>query len=115
MPPWRSPSPGWSSNNRGGSPPASPAAASGSGRSASRAYTGTYVSRLYGTLTITIEEGVLAARIGNLHAVSTPYTAPNTIRVEFVPFRGEVIGFELGDDGKAVRARYDNAMYEREE
>ena len=79
------------------------------------AYTGTYVSLLYGTLTITIEEGVLAARIGNLHAVSTPYTAPNTIRVEFVPFRGEVIGFELGDDGKAVRARYDDAVFERKE
>ncbi len=79
------------------------------------AYTGTYVSRLYGTLTITIEEGVLAARIGNMHAVSTPYTAPNTIRVELVPFRGEVIGFELGDDGKAVRARYDDTVFEREE
>ncbi len=79
------------------------------------AYTGTYVSPLYGTLTITIEEGVLAARIGNMHAVSTPYTASNTIRVELVPFRGEVIGFILGDDGKAIRARYDNAMFERQE
>ncbi|NNG17791.1 MAG: serine hydrolase, partial [Gemmatimonadales bacterium] len=78
------------------------------------AYTGTYVSPLYGTAVVTIEDQRLAVRIGNIHAVSTPFTQPNTIRVELLPGRGQVVGFELGEDGKAVRARIDDqAVFER--
>ena len=76
-------------------------------------YTGTYYSELYGTITIAIEQGALSARAGNLHAISTPYVKKNTIRVEMVPGRGEVIGFELDPNGKATALRYDGEPFER--
>lgn len=78
------------------------------------AYVGTYRSELYGTLTITIEDGVLAASIGNLHAVSTPFTRPNTIRVELIPMSGQVIGFVV-EDGVVVGARGSGAEFEKVE
>ncbi|MEE8061898.1 MAG: serine hydrolase [Gemmatimonadales bacterium] len=76
------------------------------------AYTGTYRSDLYGTLTITIEDDVLAASIGNLHAVSTPFTRPNTIRVELIPKSGQVIGFTI-EDGAVVQARASGADFQK--
>jgi hypothetical protein len=78
------------------------------------AYTGIYRSDLYGTLTITIEDSVLAASIGNLHAVSTPFTRPNTIRVELIPKSGQVIGFTV-EDGVVVGARGSGAEFEKVE
>jgi CubicO group peptidase (beta-lactamase class C family) len=73
-------------------------------------YVGTYRSDLYGTLTVTIAEGVLAAAIGNMHAVSTPFTRPNTIRVEMVPKNGEVIAFTV-ENGRVIDARNGDAVF----
>ncbi len=78
------------------------------------AYAGTYVSPRYGTLVVTVEDGAPVLRIGNLWAVATPFTRPETRRVEFIPGSGEVVGFEL-EGGRVVRARYDDDFFERTE
>ena len=77
------------------------------------AYAGTYVSPLYGTAVVTVEGGAPALTMGVLHAVSTPYTEPDTVRVELVPGQGEVVAFELNDQGEVTRLRYDGAVFER--
>lgn len=79
------------------------------------AYAGTYVSDRYGTLTVAVEGETPVLRLGNLRAEATPFTDPETMRVTFVPPRGEVVAFELDDAGRPVRARYDDAVFERVE
>ena len=76
-------------------------------------YAGTYVSPSYGTLTVTVEGEAPVLRLGNLWAEATPFTEPETMRVTFVPPGGEVVAFELDGDGRPVRARYDDAVFER--
>jgi len=75
-------------------------------------YVGIYRSDLFGTLNIAIEDDVLAASIGNMHAVSTPFTRPNTIRVEMVPKNGQVIGFVV-EDGVVTQARNGDAVFDK--
>jgi CubicO group peptidase (beta-lactamase class C family) len=79
------------------------------------AYAGTYFSPLYGTLTVAVEGEAPVLRLGNLRAEATPFTAPETMRVTFVPPQGEVVSFELDGAGRPARARYDDAVFERAE
>lgn len=76
------------------------------------AYTGTYVSDRYGTMVVTLDGEAPVVRWGNLHAVSTPYTDPETIRVELDPGRGMVVGFEV-EDGRPVALLFDGERFER--
>ena len=78
------------------------------------AYTGTYVHPAGGTLRISKESQTLVVQLGNLRAVATPFTAPNTIRVELIPLQGEVIGFEVTDTGAVPRLQYNKMRFERE-
>ncbi|MEO0558770.1 MAG: serine hydrolase [Bacteroidota bacterium] len=66
------------------------------------AYTGTYVNADYGTMVVEQADGELAARFGRLHAVGTPFTQPETMRVELIPGRGQAIRFRL--DGNRPNA-----------
>jgi hypothetical protein len=77
------------------------------------AYAGTYTSPLYGTLVVTAEGEAPVLQLGRLRAVATPFTEPNTVRVELVPGQGEVIRFEVTEAGRVVRAHYDDAVFER--
>ena len=77
------------------------------------AYAGTYVSPRYGTLTITVEKDALVARLGNLWAVATPFTAPDTMRFEMIPGRGQVVGFRADENGTFSYARFDDEIFER--
>ncbi|NNF57383.1 MAG: serine hydrolase [Rhodothermaceae bacterium] len=79
------------------------------------AYAGTYVSPRYGTLVVTVEDGAAVVRLGNLWAVATPFTAPETMRVELIPGSGRVVGFEADDTGAFTRARFDDEVFERVE
>ena len=79
------------------------------------AYAGTYRSPLHGTLVVTVEDGAPHVQLGNLRADATPFTEPNTMRVTFLPPRGEVVAFELDAEGRPVAARYDDATFERVE
>jgi CubicO group peptidase (beta-lactamase class C family) len=60
------------------------------------AYAGDYVSTEMGTMKIRIEGGEIRVDIGILHALGTPYTETDSIRVEFAPGQGEVVRFEPG-------------------
>lgn len=62
------------------------------------AYTGTYVSELYGTVKVKGHKDKLEVAMGNLHCIAEPYTDKNTIRVELVPGSGEVITFKYEND-----------------
>ena len=78
------------------------------------AYAGTFEHPDYGTMTV--EAGTdaepLAVRFGRLHAVATPFTRPETARVELIPGRGQAIQFVL--DGGDVRALvWDGLTFER--
>ena len=76
-------------------------------------YTGTYVSPQLGTAVVTIQTGTLAVRLGNTFAVSTPFTETNTIRVELIPGRGQVFGFEVDDQGAVTGASLNGVPFER--
>jgi CubicO group peptidase (beta-lactamase class C family) len=69
-------------------------------------YTGRYTSEEMGTIEISIEHDTLAIRMGNIHVVSTPYTQPESIRVEMVPGQGEIIQFSAN-----ASATFDTLTY----
>lgn len=77
------------------------------------AYAGTYESELGGVLEISLEDEALVVTLGNLHAVAEPFTAPDTIRVELIPGRGEVIGFRKNDSGGIAALRYGDYEFAR--
>jgi len=56
--------------------------------------------------------GIENGPIGFRAAFSGEHT-PETMRVTFVPPQGEVVTFELGRAGRPVRARSDDAVFER--
>lgn len=68
-------------------------------------YAGTFEHPDYGTMAVEArpsEAAPLAVRFGRLHAVATPFTEPETARVELVPGRGQVVRFVV--EAGAVRA-----------
>ena len=78
------------------------------------AYTGSYSNEDYGTADITIEGDDLRVTIGNLSSVAEPFTRENSIRVEMVPFSGDVIQFVMGADGVPTSFNYDGDVYTRQ-
>jgi CubicO group peptidase (beta-lactamase class C family) len=76
-------------------------------------YTGRYSNELLGNIDISVEQNSLAARMGYLHVVSTPFTEKDTVRVEMIPGQGEVIKFEVNSDGKVVSLEYSGMKFAR--
>ena len=76
-------------------------------------YVGTYRHDVYGDITVSIENDVLAVSFGNLHAISTPYTQKETIRVELLPGTGRVVSFKPDDQGKINMITYDSNEYKK--
>jgi CubicO group peptidase (beta-lactamase class C family) len=77
-------------------------------------YAGTYTNDLMGTIEIAAKEKALAVRMGNLNAVATPYTQPDTIRVVLLPGgNGEVIAFLKDAGGKIGSLSYDGFTFTR--
>jgi hypothetical protein len=60
-------------------------------------YVGTYVSPTMGTLHLDEAGQQLIGRIGVLSAAAEPYTDPESVRIELVPFQGEVLTFDGPD------------------
>ena len=79
------------------------------------AYTGTYASAEVGTAVVTVEDQTLAVRLGNMYAVSTPFTEPNTIRVELIPGQGQVFGFRVDETGRVTGAFLSDWQFDRVE
>jgi len=76
-------------------------------------YVGHYHNDLLGNIDISIEQNSLAARMGYLHVVSTPFTEKDAIRVEMIPGQGEVVRFQMNSDGKIVSLVYSGLTFTR--
>ncbi len=76
-------------------------------------YAGKYVNELFGTVQVDAGGSDLTVKMGNISVVSTPFTAPETIRVEMVPGSGEVIKFNKDSEGKIVSITYASATFAR--
>ena len=62
---------------------------------------------------VAIENNVLSVTMGNLHAVSTPFTQKESIRVELIPGTGQVVLFKADEAGKISSLIYDGTEYKR--
>lgn len=51
--------------------------------------------------------------MGRLSAELEPYTEPETARVELIPGTGEVLRFELDENGRAVAVKYHDEVFRR--
>ncbi|HEX7153770.1 MAG TPA: DUF3471 domain-containing protein [Thermoanaerobaculia bacterium] len=80
---------------------------------AAPSYAGTFENELYGTLTLRAEGDKLRAAMGRLSAELEPYTEPETARVELIPGTGEVLRFELDENGRAVAVKYHDEVFRR--
>ena len=77
-------------------------------------YTGRYVSQDYGTLNIAKADGHLRASLGQLNGVLEPFTEPDTARVELIPGSGEVLRFEIDEQGRAAAVQYRDSRFTRQ-
>lgn len=77
-------------------------------------YAGRYVNDIHGTIDVSANADSLTVRMGLLNTVATPYTQPDTIRVEMLPGgNGEVIGFAKNAEGKIVSLNYGGVTFTR--
>lgn len=76
-------------------------------------YTGTYSNELLGTVSIQGDADKISLKMGHLQCIATPYTEPNTMRVELVPRSGEVIQFEYDDQKQLIGFTYDDLLFEK--
>ena len=60
------------------------------------AYAGSYENKDYGRIEVMTEGDGLSVAFGVMHATAAPFTQPDTIRIELVPYSGEAIAFEGG-------------------
>lgn len=72
------------------------------------AYVGVYENPTMGRLYVGSTGDGLTVSIGVLSAEAEPFTAPNSLRIELIPMRGEVITFE-----GANRLTYGSVVFER--
>jgi len=62
-------------------------------------YAGRYLSDTLGTIDIGVSGQEMEVRAGVMHAIATPFTQPDSIRVELSPGQGWAIAFEMGANG----------------
>ncbi len=61
-------------------------------------YSGTFVNEIVGKIKVKGNKDQISVRMGNLYCTATPFPEKDTIRVELVPFRGNVLQFVLEED-----------------
>jgi CubicO group peptidase (beta-lactamase class C family) len=76
-------------------------------------YTGKYNHPYFGDMEVSIDNNVLAVKMGNLHVASTPFTEKESIRVELIPGTGQVVFFKVNEEGKVNTLKYDGQEYTR--
>jgi hypothetical protein len=77
-------------------------------------YSGRYTNELFGTIEITARENDVAVRWGNMNCIATPFTQPDTIRVELEPGgNGEVMKFNKDAADKVVSITYNGLTFAR--
>lgn len=72
------------------------------------AYIGVYESPSMGRVYIGSTGDGLVVSIGVMSATAEPFTAPNSLRVELIPLRGEVLTF-----GGTDQLTYGGVVFER--
>ena len=75
-------------------------------------YSGEYISEEYGAFSITYSPEGLNVSIGNMQCESTPYKNEESIRVELIPGRGQVIQF-VTEDQKIIGLKYDGIDFRK--
>jgi CubicO group peptidase (beta-lactamase class C family) len=76
-------------------------------------YVGRYRNEQLGNIQITVQQNTLGLKLGNIETVSTPFTQPDTIRVEILPGQGEVIKFGFNADGQIDSLSYAGMKFVR--
>jgi hypothetical protein len=75
-------------------------------------YAGSYRNEILGTIQITARgNSDLQIKMGNINIIATPYTQPETIRVEMIPGQGEVIKFNKNADGSIESLEYSGSLF----
>lgn len=74
------------------------------------AYLGRYTSPELGTLTVSKDGDYLVASLGLLQAVAEPFKRVDTMRVEFIPNRGEVLEFIVAN-GRVLAVIYEGVRF----
>jgi hypothetical protein len=77
-------------------------------------YTGKYKHPYFGTIEVYTQKNVLAARLGNMHCVSTPYTEKESIRVEMIPGSGTAIRFKKNTEDRIKSIVYEGLEFVKE-
>jgi CubicO group peptidase (beta-lactamase class C family) len=75
-------------------------------------YEGNYSSEEYGTMSVKEVSGGLNVSIGNMNCISTPFTKEETIRVELIPGRGQVIEFVI-ENQQIIGLNYTGELFRR--
>tara|TARA_R110002051_G_scaffold285551_1_gene347834 strand:+ start:1303 stop:2817 length:1515 start_codon:yes stop_codon:yes gene_type:complete len=78
------------------------------------AYVGDYASAAFGVMRIRAIPSGLEAAIGVQHARAENFTAPESLRVELTPLRGEVIVFGLDAGGRPDSLTYQGEVFRRQ-
>lgn len=74
---------------------------------------GTFSNDLFGTVTLKGSADKIEVSMGNLWCVATPYTQPNTLRVELIPGAGEVVQLVFGENKELTSIRYSDRVFEK--
>lgn len=77
------------------------------------AYVGDYVSEAIGTLSVRAVDGRLVLSIGALSAAAENHTDPESVRVEMIPLRGEVVTFIRNGAGRPAALSYSGETFAR--
>lgn len=77
------------------------------------AYVGDYVSEAFGTLSVRAVDGRLVLLIGALSATAENHTDPESVRVELIPLRGEVVTFIRNGAGRPAALSYSGEIFTR--
>lgn len=76
-------------------------------------YTGKFRSSDFGTMEIYVQDNSLAAKLGNMQTVSTPFTEKETVRVELIPGSGQVLRFKKTNDNKIESVALDGVEFKK--
>lgn len=76
-------------------------------------YAGAYKSDRYGTITVSVENESLRFIMGNLTAVASAHTEPESVRVELIPGRGQSVRFHSADTGAVRSLSYSGGTFDK--
>lgn len=62
-------------------------------------YSGNYYNEKYGNIQIEQSNNIIKLIYGDLKTIAEPYPTKNSIRVEFIPYKGEIIEFNISSSG----------------